>query len=100
MVSAAWIGNVLELRPWKLVKRPSFRTKFSCGSVLPVQRSFALSAIEAREMSARQRSPNDAIQVEIESARSISDVRRHVHFGECSLGWIRSRHQPDDVSGL
>src|SRR5262245_31804728 len=51
-------------------------------------------------MSAGQRRPNDAVQVEIDSACAITDVRRDVHLSECGLRRIGTWYQPDDVSRL
>ena len=64
-----------------------------------VERSLALAAIEAREVTARQRGPVDAVAIHVAAARREPGHRRLVDFGERRLGRIRSGVQPDDCAG-
>src|SRR2546427_742768 len=73
------------------------------GSPLPggaraVERSLTLAPVETREMSARERRPDDALAIDVHAARRIAGERRLEHFGERGLRRIRSRIQADDVA--
>src|SRR5208283_5644221 len=70
-LGAAGTGHTLELRSRKWVESPAFRT------VLPrrrrsVERAFALAPVEAGEMPARERCPDNAVAVDVHPARRVS----------------------------
>src|SRR5436189_6114468 len=52
------------------------------GGVRPVERAFALPAVEAAEVAARERSPEDAVAVDVAAARPITGKRRLVDLGK------------------
>src|SRR5438445_13271571 len=70
-----------------------------------VERTFALAAIEARHVSARQRDPRDAVAVDVHAARREAlhccfrvVIWRLVVLGERGLGRMRARVEPNDAT--
>src|SRR5437667_1959870 len=96
-LGAAGIRHRLELWPGERMERPAF------GTVLPgrggaVERPLAPSTVEAREMSARQRRPDDAAPIDVHAARPVSRQWRLEHFRQRGRRRIRSRIEPNDVT--
>src|SRR5579864_635430 len=100
MIGASWVGYVFELRPRETIERPAFRTKLAGHRIRAVERLLTLGAVEAREMPARQNGPDDAVEIKIEAARSVTLFRRHIDFGECGFRRVRPGDEPNDVTGL
>src|SRR5204863_333509 len=95
---AAGILHVSQLWSRKLIERPALGTLLARRCRLPT--CAALSAIEAREMSAGQRDPEHAVAIDVSSARSEAGRRRLVDFRERGLSGIRSRHDADDEAAV
>src|SRR6478672_12599819 len=89
VVGAPRVGHALELRSRESIERPAFRTELAGYRVRAVERPLALGAVEAREMPTRQHGPDDAVEIKIEPARSVTLVRRHVDFRECGFRRVR-----------
>src|SRR5688500_20349246 len=75
------------------------------GGFRAVQWAFALAAIEACKMPARQRGPEHAVAIDVAAARREAGADlvvewRFVDFGERRLRRIRSRHQPHDFARI
>src|SRR5688572_17062044 len=102
---ASLIRYALELREGLSVERPPF------GTVLPrrrrtVELSGALAPVEAGEMPTRERRPDDAVAVDVHSARgetlntSLRVVPRQlVQLRERGRGWPAARSQSNDRAG-
>ena len=100
MISAPRVGHAIELRSRESIERPAFRTELAGHRFRTVQRPLAHAAVEAREMPARKYGPDDAIEINVEPTRSVTLVRRHVDFRECSFRGVRPGNEPNDVPGL
>src|SRR5207237_3819061 len=74
-LDAARVGDVLELRSWERVKSPAFGAVLARG-LRTVERALALAAVEAREMSARERGPEHALAIDVAAARPVARQRR------------------------
>src|SRR5262249_1276257 len=83
-----WPGNRIE--------RPTLGTQVSFRRAWPIQWPLALAAIEARDVSARQRDPGSPLSIDVEPPHSISRRRNLVDFGERGLGGIRSELHAND----
>src|SRR5262249_37561361 len=57
VVGTALRVHALELRPGHPIDGPSFRTDLAVRGLRAVQRTLALAAVEAREVTARERGP-------------------------------------------
>src|SRR5262249_49430134 len=68
------VGDVGKLRSGERVERPTLRTVLARGGGAR-QRTTAFAAVEAGEMAARQRCPEDAVAVDVTPARAISGKR-------------------------
>ena len=66
-IGAARFLHVLEVRTGRGIQRPAFRTMLT-GSSRAVERTFAFAAVEARQVPASQRNPDDIVAI-IEAAR-------------------------------
>ena len=97
------VGHALELRPWRQVQRPAFGTVLSRRG-RAVQGSLALAPVEAGQMSAaRQRGPDDAVPIDVDSPRGKSvDGRLRVverglvDFRQRGLRRVRAQNGPND----
>ena len=69
------------------------------GRLRPVERPFALAAIEARHVAAGERRPEHAVAIDVAAARRVAGHRRFVHFRERRLRRIGSGVQPHDGAG-
>src|SRR4029077_12142662 len=98
VVCATRISDAFELRPRKLIQRPTFGAQLAgcCGR--PIQRAFALAAVETGKMAARKCGPNDAVRIEVEAARPEPDVRWLVDLRQSGLGRIGTENKADDVT--
>src|SRR5881628_26745 len=97
-LGAARIRHVHELWSRVWMKRPAFRTVLtSCGG--PVERPLAFTAIEAREMPAGERRPDDALAIDVHAARPVSGQGWLEDFGERGRRRVGSRIEPNDVPG-
>ena len=85
VVGAARVSDALELRSRELIQRPAFRTEFSGRRRRAIQRPLHLRAVEARKMPARERGPDDAIEIEVDAARSVTLIGRQIDFRECGF---------------
>src|SRR5258708_18121320 len=65
----AVLTDAFEARAGILIDRPAFRTMIA-GGVRPIERAFALAAVEASEATAPQRRPDHAPTVDIAPADS------------------------------
>src|SRR2546428_13836801 len=77
------------------MERPAF------GTVLPgrggaVERPLAPATVEAREVSARQRRPDDAAPIDVHAARPVSREWRLEHFRQRRRRRVRPPIEPDD----
>src|SRR4029077_8680390 len=88
----AVLADPVESRTRVLVERPSLGAVIA-RRLWSVERPFALASIEAAEMPARQRHPDDALAVDVGAARAEAG-RRHVEdLGQRGLWRVRSeRH--------
>src|SRR6185295_20355358 len=91
----AVLANALKPGTGILIERPSFWAVISRG-LGAIQRSFAFSSIETRQMAARQRCPDHAMLVDIGAANSETRQRHVVNFRQRGLGRIRTRIDPHD----
>jgi hypothetical protein len=64
---AARVRYALELRPRQWIERPAFGTMLTRGG-RAVERPLAFAPIEASEMTARQRRPEDAVAIDVSAA--------------------------------
>src|SRR5205807_111840 len=85
---ATAVVDRLELRPREWIERPPFRTMPS-RSLWTVERALAFAAVEACQVSARERHPHDPVAVDVHAARTVAvdrgarlAPRRLVIFGE------------------
>src|SRR5438132_5138258 len=70
------------------------------GGLRSIQRSLALAAIEAGEMTAPERDPRDAVPVDIHPAHRVALVGRNLEaLRQRGLVPVRSWGQPDDRAG-
>ena len=78
-IGAARVGHTFEIRPRRLIKRPALGAVLSRGS-RPVEH-LALPAIEAGEMSAVERGPDDArAPIHVDAVHAVGlDLRVRVH---------------------
>ena len=102
-LGAARIGDAFQLRQRLGIERPAFGAVLA-GRRRPVQRPLALAAIEAGQVAARERRPDDAVAIDVHAARREARVRRIVErrlvdFGERGLRRIRPGIEPDDGAG-
>src|SRR5262249_36817749 len=98
-LDAAVVGHVLELRPWKAVERPALGAVLASG-VWPVERAFALAAVEAAEVPARERGPEHAVAADIAAARPVAREGRLVDLGDRGVRRVRARRDANDVPGV
>ena len=102
---AARVPHALELRPREWIERPAFRTVLSRRG-RTVERPVAFAPVEAREMTARQRQPDDSVAIDVHAARPVSIhgrlglVPRHlVDFRQSGGRWVLAGIQPNDRAG-
>src|SRR5690606_20471540 len=88
----------LETRPGKAIERPAFAAVIA-GRLGTVQRTLALASIERAEMPAAERDPDDALAVDIRTARAEARQRNAVDLGERGRGRARPRVEPADGAG-
>src|SRR5260370_22986853 len=69
VICAAWISNAFELRPRKLIQRPTFGALLAGGRGRPIQRTLALAAGETGKMAGRNCRPNDTVRIKGDPAR-------------------------------
>src|SRR5262245_15076511 len=67
--------------------------------IRPIEGAFALAAVEACQMSACQRCPEDTVAVDVPPARPLPWEWWLEHFRQRSRRWIRARVEPSDVPG-
>src|SRR4029453_9464006 len=77
-----------------------FRTMFSRRRDWPIERALALAPVEARQMSAREHRPRNAVEIEVNTSRPISDIRRQINFRQRGLRGVGTGNEPKDVPGL
>ena len=85
----------LKARAGILIKRPALGAMIA-GRLRPVERSFALAPIEAAEMAARERRPDDALLVDVGAADAEARQRNVVDLRERRLRGIRPRNDAHD----
>src|SRR5207247_9891783 len=95
---AASVRHVREVWSGEWMERPALATVLP-GRGGPVERPLTPAPVEAREMSARQRRPDDAAAIDIHAAWSVSREGRLEHFRQRRRRRIRSRIEPNDVTG-
>src|SRR5205807_1186006 len=100
VVRAAGFIDALELRPGHAIERPAFRAELAARRVGPVDRAFALAPVEARDMAARERRPDNAVGAHVDAARAVAGSRRNEHFGQRRLGWIGAGNDAHQEPGL
>src|SRR5258706_183679 len=86
-------------RPYPLA-RPAFRTLLP-GRLRPIQRALAFTAIETRQMSARDHGPHHAVAIDVQAARPEAlhcrlgvVPREFIDLRERRLRRMRARIQP------
>src|SRR5207237_8954703 len=94
-LGAARVGHALQLRSGERIERPAFGAVLARGA-RAVERSLALAPVETREMSARERRPDDAFAIDVHAARGIAGERRLEHFRERRLRGVRYRDHTTD----
>src|SRR5215813_8384908 len=67
--------------------------------IWPIEGAFALAAVEACQMSACQRCPEDTVAVDVPPTRPIPREWWLEHFSQRSRRWIWARVKPNDVPG-
>src|SRR5690606_19174795 len=87
--------QVLEPGPRQPVEAPAFGAVIA-GRLRPVQRPFALAAVERAEVTAAERYPHDAVAIDVGAAHAETRQRRRVDLGECRGRRIRTRIEPND----
>src|SRR5712691_34331 len=85
-----------ERRAGNRIERPAFGTQVSFRRSRPIEGSLALAAIEAGDVSARQRHPRPSLAVDVEPAHSVSGRRDLVDLGQGRLRRIRSELHAND----
>src|SRR5437879_9102157 len=95
----AVLGDPIELRSRQWIKRPALGTVLA-GRGWAVQGAFALAAVEAAEMAARERGPHDALAVDVSATGRESRQRYIIYFRKCGWGWARAWIDPDDGAGV
>src|SRR5215472_5417132 len=76
----AVLADALESRPWILVNAPAFGTVIA-GGLRSIERTLALAPIEAGEMTAPERGPDDAVLVDVGAADAEVGLRHVVDLG-------------------
>ena len=67
-------AHALEPRARHRMQRPAFAAVLAVGRRRPLQRTFALAAVEAGEVAAaRQRRPDHAVRIDVDAARRVAD---------------------------
>ena len=77
------------------MKRPTLGAMIA-GRLRPIKRTFALAPVEASEMPARERYPDDAFLVDVAAANPEPRQRHSVDFRKRRLRGIRTRSDPHD----
>src|SRR2546429_1656582 len=96
-LGAPGVGHVRELRPGKWMERPPLRA-VSPGRRGPVERPLALTSVEARQMSTRQRRPGDAVAIDVHAAWPVSGQWRLEYFRQGGGRRIRPRIETNDIA--
>src|SRR5439155_15601931 len=95
-LGAARILDVPQLWSRQLIERPTF------GAMRAGRRrsseNLAFAAVEAGEVAACKRRPEDAVAVDIAAARSESGQGHFVNFTQRGFRWIRSRQNANDLT--
>src|ERR1700685_552754 len=81
---SAVVADALEARAGIFVERPALRAMIA-SRFRSVERALALRAIEAAEMAAGQRHPDDTLAVDIAAARTEARHRDVIDFREFGL---------------
>src|SRR5206468_4138720 len=79
-----------ERRAGNRIERPALGTQVSFRRARAIERPLARAAIEAGDVSARQRHPRTSLAIDVEPAHSVSGRRDLVDLGERGLRWIGS----------
>src|ERR1700732_968078 len=104
-VGAARLLHILKVRSGRGVQRPAFGAVLP-DSLRPVERGFALTPVEAGQMAASQRHPNDSVAIDIHAARRkalhwrLGIIPRNlVVLGQSGLRWMPPRIQTNESTG-
>src|SRR5262249_50734416 len=89
----AVLADPLKARTWILVERPTFLAMIARGG-WTVQRPLALTPVEAADVAASQRHPDNALFVDVASARSKPRRRNVVNLGQSRRGRIGPGIEP------
>ena len=93
----AVLADSLKSRTGVLIKRPAFGAMIA-GRLRSVERTFAFSPVEAGEMAARERCPDDSLFVDVGAADAEARQRNVVDFGERRLRGIRPGRDAHDCA--
>src|SRR6266568_2193215 len=93
-------GITLEARPWNRMEAPALGTFVAELRARSIERPLALATVEARDVAAVERRPDDAIAIDVHSADSESGERNLVDFRQRGLGRVRSWSQAKDVARM
>src|SRR5439155_20240532 len=91
----AVLSDALKAGTGVLIKRPAFGAVIA-GGLRPVERSLALSPVEACQMAARERRPHDTLLVDVSAADAEAGRWDIIDFRERRLRGIRPRRDAHD----
>src|SRR6185436_11393912 len=92
-------GNVgpFQLRAVRLIERPAFAAFAAVD--LPADGAFALAPIETGEMAARgERRPDNAVRIDVDTARIESGLGNTEDFGVAALGRIGAAVEAHEIA--
>src|SRR5438445_7717926 len=87
-----------ERRTRQRIERPAFGAQSPLTRARPIEASLALSAVEARDVAARERHPRDAAAVDVESAHAVAGRWDSVDFRQRRRRRVGARLKPQDVA--
>src|ERR1051326_1106892 len=95
----AVFADAVEAGTGILMERPPLGALIA-GGLRSVERTFALATIEAAEMPARERHPDDAVAIDVRAARAETGRGHVVNLRQRRLRRMRSERDPHDGSGI
>src|SRR5215831_12792975 len=89
-------GIALKAGPWDCIEGKALGTFPAFLGAGTIERPPALAAVEARDMTAVERDPHDAIAVDVHAADAVAWQRDLVELGQRRVGRVRTKREPDD----
>src|SRR5262249_34430222 len=89
-----------ERRAGNWIERPPLGTAFARVRAWPVERPLAPAAVQACEVTARQRPPRHAFAVDVEAAHAEAGWRHLVDLGQRRLRGIRAQLNANHPAGM